>query len=108
MYYLPAKDAIKISDKEIHRYDNARFNSFDTFKNVQFGIWCVCIPRNNDWKKSTCSCPEFLKNYMCKHIIGMSIRLKYCKPFPEAKNVEIGSKRKRGRPAKAKGALLVQ
>ena len=38
----------------------------------------------------------------------MSIRLKYCKPLPEAKNVEIVSKRKRGRPAKAKGALLVQ
>ncbi|RNA28335.1 hypothetical protein BpHYR1_047651 [Brachionus plicatilis] len=34
MYYLPAKDVIKISDKEIHRYDNAKFNSFDTFKNV--------------------------------------------------------------------------
>ncbi|RNA28122.1 hypothetical protein BpHYR1_003222 [Brachionus plicatilis] len=30
------KDVIKISDKEIHRYDNAKFNSFDTFKNVQF------------------------------------------------------------------------
>jgi hypothetical protein len=38
----------------------------------------------------------------------MSIRLKYCKPPQEAKNVEIGTKRKRGRPSKAKKALLTQ
>jgi len=36
----------------------------------------------------------------------MSIRLKYCKPPPEAENVDIGSKRKRGRPTKAKKVLL--
>ena len=38
----------------------------------------------------------------------MSIRLKYCKPPPESKSVEIGTKRKRGRPSKAKKALLLQ
>ena len=38
----------------------------------------------------------------------MSIRLKYCKPPPESKSVEIGTKRKRARPSKAKKALLVQ
>lgn len=61
-----------------------------------------------EWKKGTCTCPLFLKNYICKHIISMSIRLKYCKPRLEAKNVEIGSKRKRGRPAEAKKALSIQ
>jgi len=34
--------------------------------------------------------------------------LKYCKPPPEAKNVEIGTKIKRDRPSKAKKALLTQ
>jgi hypothetical protein len=47
-------------------------------------------------------------NYICKHVIGMSIRLKYCKPPPEAKNVEVGTKRKRGRTSKARKALLLQ
>ena len=55
-----------------------------------------------------CNCPAFLKNYICKHVVGMSIRLKYCKPPAAAKTVPIGEKRKRGRPAKAKPALLVQ
>ena len=60
------------------------------------------------WKRSKCNCPAFLKNYICKHIVGMAIRLKHCKPPPEAKTVALGEKRKRGRPSKAKPALLVQ
>ena len=59
-------------------------------------------------RKSKCNCPAFNKNYICKHVVGMAIRLKYCKPAPAAKIVPIGEKRKRGRPAKAKPALLVQ
>jgi hypothetical protein len=42
---------------------------------------------------------------LAKHTIGMSIRLKYCKAPPEAKNVAIGTKRKRGRPSKAKNSF---
>jgi len=81
----------------------------DTYKSVYFQIWRVCLPSNGEeWRKGTCTCPSFLKNYICKHIIGMSIRLKYFKSPPEAKTVAIGSKRKRGRPCKAKKALLTQ
>ncbi|CAF1186126.1 unnamed protein product [Rotaria sordida] len=43
-----------------------------------------------------------------EHIVGIAIRLKCCKPPPAAKTVPIGQKRKRGRPAKAKAALLIQ
>jgi uncharacterized Zn finger protein len=59
-------------------------------------------------KKSKCNCPAFLKNYTCKHVVGMAIRLKYCKPPSAVETMPIGEKRKRGRPAKAKPALLVQ
>lgn len=50
--------------------------------------------------------PSFLKKYICKHIIGMFWRLKYCKPSPEVKNVEIGRKIKRGKPSKAKKSFI--
>lgn len=94
--------------KERKRYENYRFNLFDTYKSVYFKIWCLCLSNNpEEWRTVTCTCPSFLKNYICKHVIGMSIRLKYCKPPPEAKNVEIGTKRKRGRPSKARKALLL-
>ncbi len=78
-------------------------------KSVYFNIWCVCLSDNpEEWRWATCTCPSFLKNYICMHVIGMSIRLKYFKPPPEAKNVEVGTKRKRGRPSKARNALWLQ
>ncbi len=52
--------------------------------------------------------PSFFKNYMCKHVVGMAIRLKYRKPPAVAKTVSIGEKRKRGRSTKDKRSLLVQ
>jgi hypothetical protein len=51
---------------------------------------------------------ENWKDYICKHVVGMGIRLKQCIPPAAAKSVPIGAKRKRGRPARAKKALLVQ
>ncbi len=71
-------------------------------------LWDFHSHTAGEWRSATCTCPSFLKNYICKHIIGMSIRLKYCKAPPEAKNVSIGTKRKRGRPSKAKKALVTQ
>ena len=57
-----------------------------------------------NWKQSKYTCPSFLKNFICKHIVGMAIRLKYCKPAPEAKTVALDAKRRRDRPSKAKAA----
>ena len=109
IYYIPAGEETTITEKEAKRYENCRFNLFDTYKSAYFKIWCLCLSNNpEEWRASTCTCPFFLKNYICKHVIEMSIRLKYCKPPPEAKNVEIGTKRKRGRPSKARKALLLQ
>jgi hypothetical protein len=50
----------------------------------------------------------FYKHYMCKHVMGLAIRLKLTSPPLEAKNVPIGQKRKRGRPTKSKPALIIQ
>ena len=106
---MHADEKATISNIEIRRYKSCKFHSFDTYKSAYFGIWCVCIPNNaEEWRKATCTCQSFFKNYICKHIIGISIRLKYCKASPEAKNVKIGTKRERGRPSKARKALLIQ
>jgi uncharacterized Zn finger protein len=85
-----------------------RYNTFDQFKKRAFVVWIVNVPTDGDkWKDGKCTCPSFLKKYMCKHVIGLSIRLKYVKPPPAAKQVPIGQKRKRGRPSVATKALLV-
>lgn len=74
------------------------FSSFTTF-----------LPNDNDWlKRGRCTCRDFMKEFICLHIVGMAIRLKLIKPPAEAKNIAIGSKRKPGRPSKAKKALVLQ
>ena len=60
------------------------------------------------WDQGICNCPAFFKNFMCKHIVGVAIRLNLDKPPPAGKDVQIGEKRRRGRSSKAKKALLVQ
>ncbi|CAF0964252.1 unnamed protein product [Adineta steineri] len=84
-----------------------KWTSFKLFEK-SYDVWCLEMMDDLNWKTSKCSCPAFLKDYICKHMVGMAIRLKICKPPAAAKAIPINSKRKRGRPAKAKRALVVQ
>ncbi|CAF2081129.1 unnamed protein product [Rotaria magnacalcarata] len=104
--YIPARDIQSITQANLNKYKNKKWSTFNQFQK-SFDIWCMEM-NDSTWKKSKCNCPIFFKNYICKHVVGMAIRLKYCKPPPAAKTVPIGEKRKRGRPAKATPALLVQ
>ncbi|CAF3712454.1 unnamed protein product [Rotaria socialis] len=90
-YYIPARNLESISQADLNKYVNRKWTTFNHFKN-SFDIWCLEIKNGSDWKTSRCTCPAFLKNYICKHIVGMGIRLKLCKPPPAAKNVPIGAK----------------
>jgi hypothetical protein len=88
---------------------NSSFKTFDEFKETYFTNCLITLPIEKEkWKHGTCDCPSFFKQLCCKHIVGIAIRLKHALPPPEAKNIPIGEKRKRGRPAKAKKALIVQ
>lgn len=103
-YWVPAGEA-----KDIVQFLNSEtWTQFDDFKSNAFRVWATAIIDRDSWIESKCNCPAFMKKFMCKHILGIAIRLKYCCVPQEAKNLPIGSKRKRGRPAKAKKALLVQ
>lgn len=101
-YYIPGGKA-----EIIKEFANSPLN-FDEYRTQFFNKWKVGLPLNNEWIHSKCNCPIFFKEYMCKHILGLAIRLKLTKPPPEAKNIPIGQKRKRGRPSKAKPALIIQ
>ena len=92
-------------DKSIEKYEKRNFKGFDTFIATYKAMWVV-KKEGNKWRDATCTCPQFLKHYICKHIVGIASRLKYIKIISEAKNVPIGEKRKRGRPRKATRALV--
>jgi predicted nucleic acid-binding Zn finger protein len=67
-----------------------RWNTFEQFKKREFSVWNVSlVAKSETWRAGTCTCPNFLKKYMCKHLIGMAIRWKLAKPPPAAKNVPI-------------------
>ncbi len=48
-----------------------------------------------------CTCENFLKKYMCKHLLGIAIRFKMFNVCQETKNIPISQKTKRGRPTLA-------
>jgi hypothetical protein len=92
---------------DLDKYNKQKFTTLNQFKK-SFDVWCLGTENDSHWKISKCNCPAFLKNYICKHVVGMSIRLKHCGPPAAAKTAPLGEKRKRGRPAKVKPALLTQ
>jgi hypothetical protein len=106
-YYLPTSDSTKVTQADIDVVKNLRWNTFDQFKKRSFHVWILSFPKNlSNWKNGKCNCPSFFKEFICKHVVGMALRLKLCKPPPAAKDVPIGEKRKRGRPKLATKALL--
>lgn len=108
-YTVPSKDAPEVSSSDLTKNMNLDFHSFNDFKTIMFKIWRTTIPEDPDkWIQGECNCPAFFKKQICKHVVGIAIRLKYAIPPPEAKAIPIGAKRRRGRPSKSKRALLVQ
>ncbi|RNA42707.1 hypothetical protein BpHYR1_017517 [Brachionus plicatilis] len=56
------------------------------------------------WELSECSCQNWKKNYICKHVIGISYKLYKFDTFP-ALDLNIEQNSKRGRRKKASSAL---
>jgi hypothetical protein len=83
--------------------------NLEQYQAVQSSLWFLENITSASFKsKGTCTCRNFVKEYRCKHVIGVALRLKLCEAPLEAQSVPIGQKRKRGRPSKAKKALIVQ
>lgn len=92
--------------EHLANWDKCRqWETFDEFKkNIVLG-WSTIVPVEK-WIEGTCNCPAFFKNFMCKHVVGIAIRLRLLEVPFEAKQIPIGQKRKRGRPKLAKKALI--
>lgn len=97
----------KLNDEDLIGYKQFDGNSFDDFFENIFSIWEISLDLDN-WKNSVCTCPRFMKMFHCKHILGISIILAKVKPPAAANPQKLAEKKKRGRPAIAKKALIVQ
>ncbi len=77
--------------KILYYQQTVNWSDFDILKNEQLSFWeCDFINETDNWIKSTCSCPACLKNYICKHIVGLVARHKLCSIPLEAKNIPLG------------------
>lgn len=105
-YLIPAGECNEVNKNYL---DESTEDNFDEYIKKKASYYKLSLPMEDEkWKDGQCTCSNFLKNYICKHLIGVAIRFKYIQPPLEAMNIEIGIKRKRGRPPKEKKALLVQ
>ena len=88
-------------------HTQCNWSTFDEYVESESSMYCV-IPNEASWIKSVCSCPFYMKNYNCKHIIGICVRLNIqgCTIPWQAKTVLLGQKRKRGRIGKNRAALV--
>ena len=113
LYFVPASKTTEITKEIVDQFMIERASTswidFDALIEMEASLWCV-VANEEEWTKGKCSCPYFSKNYKCKHLIAISIRLKLddCIIPLAAKQIPLGQKRKRGAPSKAKKALLVQ
>ena len=88
-----------ITTKDVDKYLEAllqsNWRSFDSMIRDINSLRSVVI-NSVSWKLSTCSCPDFYKNNLCKHIIGICAQLKigdFEIPI-ESKFLPIGQKKK--------------
>ena len=113
MYYIPSTEFLKAGspftqkDIETHNKNNMKWETFDEFSKENFNMWIVKM-ENSDPNSTTCTCPVFAKDYVCKHSIGVGIRLRLLTVPENCKGVYIGQKRKRGKPQRSKAALVFQ
>lgn len=77
--------------------------SFDQFIKETNAIRYVRF-NSIDWRFSVCSCPDWDKNYICKHVIGIAYNHGLCQ-FPGL-DLNIEANAKRGRRKRAKMALI--
>lgn len=60
----------------------------------------------DDWLDSTCTCPKYMRSLMCKHIVGIAFFAKEVECPADCNPNILHKKKNRGRPAKAKSALV--
>lgn len=87
------------------------WTDFNEFKSRNFAFVDVTFPlpcHKDNWLEGKCTCAFFMKNFNCMHVLGLALRMKLVCVPDAAKNLPLGQKRKRGRPALAKAALVIQ
>lgn len=102
-YFIPAGEADKIKAADLRTYKSKNWTTFEGFIDNVSKIYTVHV-NNADIDNATCTCVSYFKNYKCKHVLGIGLRLKLCKVPANIKTLEQKA-RQPGRPKRTGGAL---
>lgn len=87
--------------------ERTHYKNFEEYKNDGFNlVYLVTLTKSDIFEKSTCTCRNFHKDFICQHILGLSIRNEFCICPSIADQHEIGARPKRGRKKMATSALI--
>lgn len=87
------------------KLNNHKFKSFDDYCAKRHGLFWTVNLNKDSWMNSKCDCLHFLKNYVCRHIVGIALKEKLVKLPKKALTVRIAKKATLGRKPKASSAL---
>ena len=79
-------------------------NDFDSLISTMNSIHIINI-NSDDFKLTTCSCTFWHKNFICKHIVDIGLRLNKVEIPNFVMDIPLSRKRKRGAHTKTKSAL---
>ena len=88
--------------------ERKNWTSLEEFFQSKNSVWKITGMTKESYLQAVCTCEGWLKKDICKHTLGLAVGLKFCEVPHAAKDIPIGQKRKRGRPSKAKRALIRQ
>lgn len=93
-------------DRVLGLFMRMSWKKFESYATSKSKLWIVNFNLSN-WITSSCSCPIFKKEYICKHIIRIGIIKKIINVPENLKTDCIGYKPKRGRKKIVGKALVV-
>lgn len=100
--YLAGNGSIT-NPMDLLAFKNKVYDSFDDFKENFDRVYMIKFCNDKEhkrWlKESTCTCRNFQKSFICKHIIGFAFYNKLKKCPQEGNNKSISKKPKKGRVA---------
>ena len=104
--YSKHSDLLKSKDYLKNNFSKLNLD-FDGLVSLMVRLNIVILNRSK-WNESKCTCSTFLKNYICFHIIVVSVNENLLLIADKYKKIQIGLKKKPGRKSKAKKALEKQ
>ena len=110
LHFVPSSrssNTIDIIDVEnyLAAYNEEVWPDLDSFLQSENSLYPI---QYREFELSNCRCPFFLKHYKCKHVLGLAYLKKDIEIPLQAKQIEVGAKRKRGAPVKNRAALIRQ